>query len=183
MAQLYNRITLKKLAAGAGVLLAGALCAKLLFSPAAVVQLDQDAMRTLTTQGTFNTSQGDGSWKIHVFLSTECNFCRKIEPELDRLANVTVYRHLLPGHSAAGRKAAADVWCAENPEKAWKNVAAGLPNAATKCNGEVLEKNLELAKRLGMTSTPSIVYEDGHVSTGMLSAGEIEARIAKASSR
>jgi hypothetical protein len=183
MAQAYHRIPLKKLTAGAGVLLAAALCAKLLFSPAAAVQLDAGAMRTLTTHGTFSTKQGDGSLAIHVFLSTECNFCRKIEPELDRLANVTVYRHLLPGHTAAGRKAAANVWCADNPEKAWKNVAAGLPNAATNCDGGVLEKNLELAKRLGLTSTPSIVYEDGHVSTGMLSSDEIEARIAKSSTR
>lgn len=117
-------------------------------------------MRTLTAEGTFKTVQGDDPRALHVFLSADCTFCRQIEPELGKLENVTVYRHLLPGHTHAGRLAAIDVWCSPTPAVAWKNVAAGLPTGSEtrseKCDGNVLERNLDLAKRLGLTSTPTV---------------------------
>jgi protein-disulfide isomerase len=181
MSQVNNVITLKKLAAGAGVLVAAALCLNLLLSPTSPTQIDAQIMRSISKEGTFATVLGDGSRAIHVFVSTECSFCRKIEPELDRLESVTVYRHMLPGRTAAGRLLAVDVWCARDSVKAWKDVTVGAPISPTKCDGKVLEKNLELARRLGLTTTPSIVYADGHVSAGMLSSSEIARRIAKSS--
>jgi len=183
MAQGNNRITLKKLALGAGALVAAAFCVNLLLSPPTVLQLDAEAMRSLTTEGTFKTVQGNGARTIHVFLSTECSYCRKIEPELERLENVTVLRHMLPGRSDDGRRRTLDVWCAEDQAKAWKDVAAGLPTTPAKCDGLALEKNRELAEHLGLTSTPSIIYENGHVSAGMLSAREIAERMTKATTR
>lgn len=180
MPQVNNTITMKKLAAGAGILAAAVVCANLLFNPSAVTQLDAKAMRSITNEGTFKTVQGDGSRTIHVFLSTECSFCHKIEPELDRLENVTVYRHLLPGQSDSGRVSAMNIWCSTNPIKAWKTVAAGGHAESAKCDGSVVETNLEVAKNLGLTMTPSIVYQDGQVSAGLLSSEEIAKRITKA---
>lgn len=178
MAQVDKKITVKKIAAGAGVLVAAALCLKLLLTPEAVTQLDAAALRSVTTQDSFKSTQGDGSRSIHVFLSTECKFCHQIEPELDKLENVTVYRHLLPGTTESARNKAVGIWCAADPAEAWKNVVAGTANAPANCDSSALERNLELGKRLGLTSTPSIIYENGQVSVGMLSSGAITARIA-----
>ena len=166
--------------AGAGVVVAAAFCLNLLLAPTAAMPLDAQAMTMLTTNGAVTTIQGDGRRAIHVFLSTECSYCRKIEPELARLENVTVYRHLLLGRTKQGRLSAVDVLCSENPAQAWQRVAAGVqrsaPGYTTKCNGGTLEKNLALAKRFGLSMTPSIVYEDGQVSAGMLLSGQISAR-------
>lgn len=183
MAQVNKSIVLKKLAAGAGVLIAAGFCVNLLLSPTTVTQLDGPAMRAITNEATFKTTLGDGSRSIHVFLSSECPFCRKLEPELDRLNNVTVYRHMLLGATESSRILAKDVWCSGDPVKEWKNVAAGLPARSTNCDGAALEKNLVLARRLGLTTTPSIVYADGHVSTGLLSSGEISDQIDKSAMR
>jgi thiol:disulfide interchange protein DsbC len=183
MAQVDRKITVKKLAAGAGVLVAAALCVKLLFSPADAMQLDATAMQALTTEHTFKTTLGDGSRAVHVFLSIDCTFCHQIEPELDKLENVTVYRHLLPGKTDESSRRTLGVWCAQDQLKAWKEVVAGRTTSAATCNGYGLEKNLLLAKRLGLTSTPSIVYESGKVSAGMLSAAKITAMLAEASNR
>lgn len=179
MPQVNKPITFKKLAAGAGVLAVAAFCAKLLFSSNSIGHLDAQAMGSITNQGTFKTVQGDGSRAIHVFMSTDCSFCKKIEPELERLENVTVYRHMLPGHTKAGRLSAIAVWCSTNPIEAWKSVAAGMAATPAKCDGSALQQNLTLAGHLGLTMTPSIIYEDGQVSAGMLSSGEIAERIAK----
>lgn len=180
MAQLNNPIPFTKLAvcAGAGILVAAIFCANLLFSRDDVTHLDAKAMSLVTSHGAFKTVRGDGLREIHVFLSADCSFCRKIEPELDRLENVTVYRHMLPGHTEAGRLVAVEIWCAEDQAQAWKAVAAGQQISPAKCDGSVIDKNLALASKLGLTMTPSIVYGDGQVSAGMLSVSEISARIA-----
>lgn len=179
MAQVNKNITLKRLGAGAGVLAAAAFCANLIFGSATATQLDSQALRSITTESAFKTIQGDGSRAVHVFLSTDCSFCKKIEPELERLENVTIYRHMLPGHTDAGRLAAIAVWCSESPIEAWKAVAAGLAAASAKCDASALDKNLSLARRLGLSMTPSIVYPDGQISAGMLSTGEMGERLSK----
>lgn len=183
MAQVDNRITPKRLSAGAGVLIAAAFCVNLVLSPTGATQLDSSSMRSVTVEGTFKTVQGDGARAIHVFLSTDCTFCRQIEPELGRLDNVTVYRHMLPGHTEAGRLAALNVWCSDTPAIAWKNVAAGSRTVSKMCDGAALNKNLELARRLGLTTTPAIVYANGNVSAGLLSTAEIADRIVRATTR
>ena len=181
MAQVENRITPKKLAAGAGALIAAAFLVNLMLTPVGPTELDASLMQSITTEGTFKTVQGDGSQAIHVFLSTDCKYCHMIEPELGGLENVTVYRHILPGRSDAGRRAALDVWCSDTPAIAWKNFAAGSPTVSKTCDGAVLEKNLALVQRLGLTTTPAIVYPNGHVSSGLLVTAEIAERIAAAS--
>jgi thiol:disulfide interchange protein DsbC len=178
MAQVDKKLPMKKIAAGAGALVAAALCLKLLLTPDAVTHLDAAALRSVTAEDAFKTAQGDGSRSIHVFLSTECTFCHQIEPELDKLDNVTVHRHLLPGTTPASREKAMAVWCAADPVAAWKNVVAGKANTPAQCDSSALDRNLELGKRLGLTSTPSIIYENGNVSAGMLLAGDIAARMA-----
>lgn len=177
MAQVDKKFPIKKIAAGAGALVAAALCLKLLLAPDAVTHLDAAALRSVTAHDAFNTTRGAGSRSIHVFLSTECTFCHQIEPELDKLDNVTVHRHLLPGTTETAREKAVAVWCAADPVVAWKNVVAGKANAAARCDSSALDRNLELGKRLGLTSTPSIIYENGNVSAGMLLASEIAARM------
>jgi thiol:disulfide interchange protein DsbC len=184
MAQV-NKTTTKKVAAGAVALVAAAFCVNLLLSPSVVTQLDAQSMRLVTTEGTFKTIQGNGSRELHVFMSTDCGFCRRLEPELEQLQNVVVYRHLLPGHTDAGRRAAMEVWCAPAPLAAWHIIAAGLPagSSSEKCDGSALQKNLELAKRLGLTSTPTIIYGNGHVSAGMVSASTITAVMSDGAAR
>lgn len=109
MAQVNKPINVKKLAAGAGVLVAAAFCVNLLLNPTVETQLDASALSAITTDATFKTTLGNGSRAIHVFLSTECPFCRQIEPELDHLADVTVYRHMLPGATGTSRVLAVNV--------------------------------------------------------------------------
>ncbi|MFC5550187.1 DsbC family protein [Massilia aerilata] len=183
MAQAKNSLPLKKLVAGAVVLAGATVCVNLLLAPTSVTQLDSSAVGAITNEATFKTTLGDGSRAIHVFLSSECTFCRKLEPELAHLENVTVYRHMLPGRTETSRRLAVDVWCSKDPAEEWQRIAAGRPAGLATCDATALEKNQALVQRLKLTYTPSIVYADGHVSTGMLSSGEIAENISKAGAR
>ena len=167
------------MAAGAGIIAVAIFGFTFLGPQPGALQLDSQALTLLTQQGAFKTSKGVGERAIHVFVSADCKFCREIEPELAQLENVTVYRHLLPGHSEVGRNSAVAVWCSSDRVTAWKNVAGGMAIPSSTCNAAQLDTNLSLAQRLGLTTTPSIIYEDGTVSSGLLSAGEIVKRISK----
>ena len=180
MPQADKITTWRKRFAAAGAVVAAAYCVSLIFSSNTVSQLDAHAMQALTTDDTFKTISGNGSRAIHVFLSTDCSFCRQIEPGLGTLEDVTIYRHMLPGHSNAGRLSAIDVWCSGDPAEAWRRVAAGVPVPQANCEATALGRNLNLARHFGLKLTPSIVYDDGHVSAGMLSPDQIAEHILKA---
>jgi hypothetical protein len=96
MAQANKPSNVKKLAARVGVLVAAAFCVNLLLSPATETQLDASALSAITTDATFKTTLGNGSRAIHVFLSTECPFCRQIEHELDPARQ----RHRVQAHAS-----------------------------------------------------------------------------------
>lgn len=180
MSQVNKKSSRAVIAAGAGIIAVAIFGFSFLGPQQGIQQLDSQALTLLTQQGAFKTSKGGGERAIHVFVSADCKFCRGIEPELAKLENVTVYRHLLPGHSELGRTSAVDVWCSNDRVSAWKSFAGGVAIPSSTCNAGQLDTNLSLAKRLGLTTTPSIIYEDGTVSAGLLSAGEIVKRISKA---
>lgn len=181
-----NKVRLvNKLMAGAGLIAVVAIGASLLSEPSTVPRIGPGAMRSLANGGAFKTIQGDGSRTLHVFLSTDCTYCRRVEPELAKLENVTIHRHMLPGRSESGRATAKQVWCSLDRSRAWTDVAAGRPvgngMAPHDCSGDVLDANLELAKKLGVRSTPAMIFVNGEVSTGMQSAGALTSKLTEAS--
>ena len=134
--------------------------------------------RALAASDAITTVQGDGSRVLHVFVSADCTYCKKIELELSQLRDVTIYRHLLPGHNAEGRKLALNVWCATDKGKAWQEVTGYRRIAlSTACDGAALDRNRDAALKIGLTVTPSIITENGAVGSGMMSAGELELQL------
>jgi thiol:disulfide interchange protein DsbC len=116
---------------------------------------------------------------MHVFISVDCSFCRKVEPELARLDNVTLRYHLLPAHSAGGKREAVHVWCAPDQVKAWRAVAQGAAVPAAECESSGLDQNLALVTKLKIERTPAMILPDGRVLTGALSRDALEAELAR----
>lgn len=141
-------------------------------------QVDSSTVRGLAADDAIVTVQGNGSRVLHVFVSADCGYCKKIEPELGQLRDVTIYRHLLPGHNAEGRKLALDVWCAADKGQAWQEVTRDRRIAVSKaCDGAALDRNRDAALEMGLTATPSVITENGAVGSGMMSAGALELQL------
>jgi thiol:disulfide interchange protein DsbC len=141
-------------------------------SAAAPVAFDQlplaDAIRTV---------RGNGQRKVAVFSDPSCSFCRRLEPELADIDNVTVYTFLLPFQGAARPLA---IWCAADRELAWQRFMlqgdASLLNADARCE-HPLERNLALAHRLGVQGTPTLILADGSRIDGYVERAVLEARL------
>lgn len=141
--------------------------------------LAPSVLAAITPLETVKTVQGDGSRILHVFESVDCSFCRRQEQELSKARNVTIYRHLLPGHEAHARVVAASVLCARDQEAEWKRAMAGMAIGEGTCPGDALDRNYALAKKIGIIGTPSLVFQNGRVVNGLLDSAHIEKLLGK----
>ena len=139
------------------------------------VSLDQ-----LPLADAIKTVRGDGSRVMAVFSDPGCPYCRRLEPELSKLDNVTIYTFLLPFQGAA---APAAIWCAADREVAWRrymldNDSSGL-SVGTNC-ANPLDRNLAMARRLAVRGTPTIFFADGGRLDGYTDVAQIEVRLSGA---
>ena len=122
--------------------------------------------------------KGNGSRKMAVFSDVDCPFCKRLEQnELSTITDVTIYTFLMPLdqlHPDAANKSKA-IWCAADRTKAWQDwiLNGQLPKKAGNCDVP-LDKVAALAKKLGVTSTPTIFFADGKRMLGAYPAAEIE---------
>lgn len=113
---------------------------------------------------------------ITVFTDIDCVFCRKLHnevPELNRLGIAVRYlAYPRSGPNTPSYDKLVSAWCAENPKIALTRSKAGedIPDAT--CLNPVASQ-YELGGRLGINSTPSLIYEDGTLARGYMPAAEL----------
>ncbi|MEE9331100.1 MAG: DsbC family protein [Methylophilaceae bacterium] len=123
--------------------------------------------------------KGNGSRQIAVFSDVDCPFCKRLEQnELSQITDVTIYTFLYPLeqlHPNAAEKSKL-IWCADDRVKAWNNwvFRSKLPSSAGDCKVP-LEEVGKLAKKLGVTSTPTLFFSDGRRMGGAQPYKAIEA--------
>jgi thiol:disulfide interchange protein DsbC len=107
--------------------------------------------------------KGDGSRKVAVFSDPDCPFCRKLEKDLDKLTDVTIYIFLFPIeqlHPKAPEMSRA-IWCAPDRVKAWDEyMLKGVAPKSPKCDNPV-EKIVAFGQSKKINGTPTIFFADG----------------------
>ena len=125
---------------------------------------------------------GSGAKKIYVFSDPECPYCQRLEKSFDQLKNITVYVFPMPLASLhpSAPAISESAWCAKDQGKAWHDyVANNVEIAPAKCDNPI-ERNLAIAAKYQIRGTPAIVFEDGTIVPGAITAREIQARADKA---
>ena len=133
---------------------------------------------TLPLNQAIKVVKGNGSRKLVVFSDVDCPFCKRLERnELSNINDVTIYTFLYPIeqlHPDAANKSKL-IWCAKDRVKAWEDwiLRDQLPTSAGSCDLP-LEKIGELARKVGVTSTPTLIFSDGKRMLGAQPYKEIE---------
>lgn len=128
----------------------------------------------LNTHNAIKSISGDGSRLLYVFESSDCGFCRRLQPELKQLNNVTIYAFVLPGHSESSKADARNAWCAPSRLTTWSTIMnGGIATVSDRCDSSVIDNNLGVARQLGLSATPTIIRRDGRSITGFASASSI----------
>lgn len=135
---------------------------------------------SLPFQYAFKEVKGNGKRKIALFTDPNCPFCKRLEKEMQHVDNITIYRFILPILPGSAEKAK-NIWCSNDREKAWRDaLLKGItPPKAKPCNTEALAKVASLAEKLRINGTPAIIFPDGTLSPGAMSAEDIEKQLAE----
>jgi thiol:disulfide interchange protein DsbC len=133
---------------------------------------------TLPFDQAIKVVKGNGSRKLVVFSDPDCPYCKQLEQkELVNITDVTIYTFLYPIeqlHPDAGNKAKV-IWCAPDRAKAWTDwvMNGRLPEGAANCDTP-LDKVADLGRKLGITSTPTLIFTSGKRILGAYPVKEIE---------
>ena len=133
---------------------------------------------SLPLNSAIKTVKGDGSRKLVVFADVDCPFCKRLEQnEFTHLNNVTIYTFLFPIeklHPDAKNKSQL-IWCAKDRSKAWTDWSLNdvLPSGKISCEPPT-EQILELGSKLGISSTPTLIFSNGKRMLGAQPYKEIE---------
>ena len=132
---------------------------------------------TLPLELAIKQVKGNGKRKMAVFSDPDCPYCRKLDAELAKVTDVTVYTFLYPIaslHPQSGDKAKA-VWCAPDRAKAWEALIQNgtVPQTSPNCDNPVAKLN-ELGRKLKVNGTPTIIFADGMRIPGVVPAANLE---------
>ncbi|MBI5676282.1 MAG: DsbC family protein [Nitrospirae bacterium] len=120
--------------------------------------------------------------KVIVFDDPDCPYCAKLHQELKQVVeqrkDIAVYFKLFPLvqiHPKAYKKSQAIV-CEKSNEKALallEDVFAKKTIPEPSCETKIIDENIALAKKLGISSTPILILDDGRVVRGALKADDL----------
>lgn len=131
----------------------------------------------------FKRVKGNGSRKLAVFSDPDCPFCKRVEGDLAKLDNVTIYTFLYPIDSLhpQARDKSKRIWCSSDRVKAWDDalLRGVTPSASPNCENPV-DRTVDLGNKYRVTGTPTLVFVDGTRIPGAISTEQIEQKLASA---
>lgn len=121
-------------------------------------------------------SPKQSKYHITVFTDVDCGYCRKLHQEVGELNSYGIeVRYLLfprTGLDSPSYVKAQSVWCASDRHAALTDAKLGKTLPEKKCQNPIA-KNIELADRIGLTGTPTLVLENGEVISGYIPATKL----------
>lgn len=132
----------------------------------------------------FTIVRGTGKRKMAVFEDPNCGYCKRLEHDLAKVNDVTIYLFLYPILGQDSVEKSRDIWCARDKAKAWVNwMVREQPAAKASCDTTALERNVEFGKKYRITGTPTVFFADGSRVPGAISFDQIEKLLASAKAR
>ncbi len=121
--------------------------------------------------------KGDGKRTLMVFSDPMCPFCKRLEQELAKLNNVSIYLWLYPVENKfpGSTELAKSIWCSSDKAKAWDEwmLQGKRPAAPSTCANPVAEID-KAGTKLGISVTPTLVFADGAPINGLIPAADID---------
>jgi len=145
-------------------------------------ELNRVAWDSLPLDLAFKRVKGNGSRKLAIFADADCPYCKRLEADLKKLNDVTIYTFLFPIdqlHPDASRKSAI-LWCAPDRARAWDDFFASgkLPDNKGDCPTPIKE-TAALGEKLHVAATPTLIFADGSLVPGAIPLAQIETEIDK----
>lgn len=117
--------------------------------------------------------KGNGKRKMALFTDPNCSFCKRLEGELNKVTDVTIYFFLypiFPGSSEIVR----NVLCSKDPYKTWEALMLNdIVPGNISCNTKT-DQVKALGEKLRITGTPNMIFASGMQTPGFAPAADLE---------
>ena len=124
--------------------------------------------------------KGNGKRKMAYFTDPNCSFCKRLEKEIEKINDVTLYIYMYPIFPGSD-EIVRNVRCAKDPVKAWDNFML-KGNMPTSANCETTtDKVVALGQKLRINGTPNLIFANGMQTPGYLPAEELEKNLNESS--
>ena len=129
---------------------------------ARINQLTAIAFKDLPLKDAVVTVRGNGSRKIAVFSDPNCGFCKRLERDLLKINNVTVYTFVVAMLGPDSQTKARNIWCSAKPAEAYNDwMLDGQTPPTQNCDTAALTRNLAFAQKHRINGTPTSFLADG----------------------
>lgn len=122
--------------------------------------------------------KGTGARELFVFTDPLCPFCKRLEGELAKMTDITIYRFMTPFKGQASVDLVTSVLCSKDRLAAWNTVAAGKTVKAPECAAPI-EETMTIVKALGIKGTPTLFKTNGSRRDGAAPKEAIEVWLAE----
>lgn len=127
--------------------------------------------------------KGNGARKVAVFSDPDCPYCKRLENDLKKIDDVTIYLFLYPIEQLHPKapEVARSIWCSSDRVKAWDDymLKGTRPKAAGTCDNPV-DKIVAFAQSKKINGTPTIFFADGKRVPGAIPSDQFETHLARA---
>jgi len=122
--------------------------------------------------------RGNGKRVLVMFSDPYCPYCAKFEQTLQQINDITVYVFMFPVIRPELAEHSKAVWCSADRAKAWLDLAmrSKPPSGSAACDNPI-EKNLQLGRKLGVNSTPTLYLSNGERIAGGMQAADLRAML------
>lgn len=117
--------------------------------------------------------KGNGKRRMAYFSDPNCGYCKRLESELSKVSDVTLYLFLHPIFQGSD-EIVRNVYCAKDPFSAWDELML-KKNAPASATCEMPSGKLAaLARKMHVTGTPNLIFGNGVQVPGFLPADSLE---------
>ncbi len=124
------------------------------------------------------SKRGTGKRQLVIFADPNCGYCKRLEKDLQKVRDLTVYTFLTPILSPDSNKKSRQIWCSTDRNEAWQNwMLQNTPPSSNKECSSPIDSNIALSQKLGVKATPTLFFTDGSRVPGALSSEAIERKL------
>ena len=123
----------------------------------------------------FRMVKGNGKRKFAYFTDPNCPYCKRLDQELTKVTDVTVYLFLYPILSPDSVEKAKAVWCSKDRGKVYMDwmLNGNAPATSGNCDTPI-EKILAFGRQKSISGTPTLFFADGQRVAGAVPADQLE---------
>lgn len=138
--------------------------------------LAKEIMSTTTDAEKIIYKADNEQYVLNVFTDVDCPYCRKLHDDIDVLNELGVtMKYLAFPRSGVNTKSfyrSVAIWCADDKEQAMDKAMLQKGNPLVDCKNPIID-HLILAKKLNVTGTPFMFFENGDHIPGYVKPKEL----------